>query len=45
MAPRAIAAPKDDLNVDLADATVRFGLAGVQYEIDLSNLTAAALRR
>ena len=45
MAPKATAAPKDDLSVGLADAMVRFGLAGVQHEIDLSNQNAAGFRR
>jgi hypothetical protein len=34
----------DDLNGSRADETVRFGLDGVTYEIDLSKKNAAGLR-
>ena len=35
----------DDLDGGPADETVRFGVDGAQYEIDLSKKNAAALRR
>ena len=35
---------EDDLDGGPADETVRFGLDGGQYEIDLSNANAARLR-
>jgi Lsr2 len=38
-------APEDDLDGRPADETVRFGLDGSQYEIDLSTKNAKAFRR
>lgn len=35
----------DDIDGDEAEGTVRFGLDGVDYEIDLSAKNAAALRK
>jgi Lsr2 len=45
MAQKVTAALEDDLDGGPADETVRFGLAGAEYEIDLSNKNAAAFRR
>lgn len=44
MAQRTIVRLQDDLDGSLADETVRFGLDGASYEIDLSAEHAAALR-
>jgi hypothetical protein len=45
MAQKVTAALEDDLDGGPADETVQFGLAGAQYEIDLSKKNAAAFRR
>jgi len=45
MAQKVTAALEDDLDEGPADETVRFGLAGAQYEIDLNTKNAAAFRR
>lgn len=45
MAQRITVALKDDLDGGPADETVRFGLGGAEYEIDLSRKNAAAFRR
>lgn len=44
MAKKTITQLIDDLDQGEADETVKFGLDGVQYEIDLSSKNAAALR-
>lgn len=44
MAKRTITKLIDDLDHGEADETVKFGLDGVQYEIDLSSKHAAELR-
>lgn len=44
MAKHTITKLIDDLDQGEADETVKFGLDGVQYEIDLSAKNAAALR-
>lgn len=44
MAKRTITKLIDDLDQSEADETVKFGLDGVQYEIDLSADNAAKLR-
>jgi hypothetical protein len=44
MAKQTITKLIDDLDHGEADETVKFGLDGVQYEIDLSSKNAAALR-
>jgi hypothetical protein len=44
MAKRTVTKLIDDLDHGEADETVKFGLDGVQYEIDLSSKNAAALR-
>jgi len=45
MAQRVTIALEDDLDGGPADETVRFGLGGVDYEIDLSKKHAAAFRK
>ena len=45
MAQRVTVALEDDLDGGLADETVRFGLGGTDYEIDLRASNAAAFRR
>jgi Lsr2 len=45
MAQKITVALEDDLDGGPADETVRFGLGGTEYEIDLSTKNAAALRR
>lgn len=45
MARRTIVALEDDLDGGPADETVRFGVGGADYEIDLSEKNAAKLRR
>jgi hypothetical protein len=45
MAQKITIALEDDLDGGPADETVRFGLGGAEYEIDLSKKNAAALRR
>ena len=45
MAQRITVALEDDLDGGPADETVRFGLGGTDYEIDLSRKNAAAFRR
>ena len=45
MAQKVTVALEDDLDGGPADETVRFGLDGAEYEIDLSNKNAAAFRR
>jgi hypothetical protein len=45
MAQKATVALEDDLDGGPADETVRFGLGGTEYEIDLSKKNAAAFRR
>jgi hypothetical protein len=45
MARRTIVALEDDLDGGPADETVRFGVGGAEYEIDLSDKNAAKLRR
>jgi Lsr2 len=45
MAQKITVAPEDDLDGGPADETVRFGLGGAEYEIDLSKKNAAAFRR
>ncbi len=45
MAQKVTVALEDDLDGGKADETVRFGLGGAEYEIDLSNKNAAAFRR
>lgn len=44
MARRTIVALEDDLDGGPADETVRFGVGGSEYEIDLSERNAAKLR-
>src|SRR5712692_2677389 len=44
MAQRVTVALEDDLDGGLADETVRFGLEGTEYEIDLSEKNARAFR-
>jgi hypothetical protein len=44
MAQRTIVSFIDDLDGGVASQTVRFGLDGVEYEIDLSDENAAKLR-
>lgn len=44
MARREIIVLEDDLDGGKADESVRFGLDGVQYEIDLSSKNAGKLR-
>jgi hypothetical protein len=45
MAQKITVALEDDLDGGPADETVRFGLDGSQYEIDLNANNAAAFRR
>jgi hypothetical protein len=45
MAQKMIVALEDDLDGGPADETVRFGLGGTNYEIDLSTKNANAFRR
>ncbi len=45
MAQKVTVALEDDLDGGPADETVRFGLGGTEYEIDLSTKNAAAFRR
>lgn len=44
VARREIVVLEDDLDGGTADETVKFGLDGMQYEIDLSKANAAKLR-
>ena len=45
MAQKITVALEDDLDGGPADETVRFGLGGAEYEIDLSTKNATAFRR
>ncbi|MBO0776687.1 MAG: Lsr2 family protein [Actinobacteria bacterium] len=45
MAQKVTVALEDDLDGGPADETVRFGVGGVDYEIDLSKKNASAFRR
>jgi hypothetical protein len=45
MAQKITVALEDDIDGGPADETVRFGLGGSEYEIDLSKKNAAAFRR
>ena len=45
MAQKITVTLEDDLDGGPADETVRFGLGGTEYEIDLSTKNAAAFRR
>ena len=45
MARKVIVALEDDLDGGLANETVRFGLGGSQYEIDLNTKNAARFRK
>jgi hypothetical protein len=45
MAQKVTVALEDDLDRGPADETVRFGIGGAHYEIDLSTSNAAAFRR
>ena len=45
MAQKITVALEDDLDGGPADETVRFGLGGTDYEIDLSKKNATAFRR
>ena len=45
MAQKITVELEDDLDGGPADETVRFGVDGAEYEIDLSNKNAAAFRR
>jgi hypothetical protein len=45
MAQKISVALEDDLDGGPADETVRFGLGGAEYEIDLSTKNAAAFRQ
>jgi Lsr2 len=45
MAQKVTVALEDDLDGGPADETVRFGLGGAEYEIDLSKKNAKAFRR
>jgi hypothetical protein len=45
MAQKVTVALEDDLDGGPADETVRFGIGGAEYEIDLSKRNAAAFRR
>jgi hypothetical protein len=44
MAQKITVALEDDLDGGPADETVRFGIGGAEYEIDLSNKNATAFR-
>ena len=45
MAQKITAALEDDLDAGPADETVRFGIGGTDYEMDLSARNAAAFRQ
>ena len=45
MAQKRMLLLEDDVDGSNATKTIRFGLDGAQYEIDLSNKNAAKLRR
>jgi Lsr2 len=45
MAQKITVALEDDLDGGPADETVRFGIGGTEYEIDLSKRNAATFRR
>jgi len=45
MAQKVTVALEDDIDGGPADETVRFGLGGTEYEIDLSAKNASAFRR
>jgi len=45
MAQKTTVALEDDLDGGPADETVRFGLGGAEYEIDLSTKNATAFRK
>jgi hypothetical protein len=45
MAQKITVALEDDLDGGPADETVRFGLGGTEYEIDLSNKNASTFRK
>jgi nucleoid-associated protein Lsr2 len=45
MASKVIVTLEDDLDGSPADETVRFGLGGTEYEIDLSKKNARAFRK
>jgi nucleoid-associated protein Lsr2 len=45
MAQRVVVALEDDLDGSPAEETVRFGVGGAEYEIDLSAKNAAAFRK
>jgi hypothetical protein len=45
MAPKVTIALEDDLDGGPADETVRFGLGGTAYEIDLNKKNARAFRK
>ena len=45
MAQKITVALEDDIDRGPADETVRFGLGGAEYEIDLSTKNATAFRR
>jgi hypothetical protein len=45
MAQKVTVALEDDLDGGPADETVRFGIGGTEYEIDLSTKNAVAFRR
>ena len=45
MAQKITVALEDDLDGGPADETVRFGIGGAEYELDLSEKNARALRR
>jgi hypothetical protein len=45
MATKITVALEDDLDMGPADETIRFGLGGSQYEIDLSTKNATAFRK
>jgi hypothetical protein len=45
MAQKITVAVQDDLDGGPAEQTVRFGIGGTEYEIDLSNNNATAFRR
>ena len=45
MAQKITVALEDDLDGGPAEQTVRFGIGGTEYEIDLSNKNATAFRR
>jgi len=45
MAQKVTVALEDDLDAGPADETVRFGIGGAEYEIDLGTKNAAAFRQ